>query len=208
MQNHCAKIRNGEYSFIWVRIPGKIAIVKQKRERFNSVINSWMTVALSMNILAVHCARTWDKYEGKDHWMTYDDSFRQNKFESEHHLCHFDVKMTGKRGNVGPSGIVYRTLSTAEVPPHVCKYPGQEHAYDEARRDQEGTSTLRLQEETTFLKTLIDEWFQKGILVSYFSGVDATHRVSHSSQSVSLLRGTGLSTQDCQTRKPDSYGKL
>ena len=110
-----------------------------------------------------------------------------------------------EKGNVGPSGIVYRMLSTAEVPSHVCKYPGQVHAYDEARRDQEGTSTLRLQEETTFLKTLIDEWFQKGILVSSFSVIDTTHRVSHSSQSELLLRDSGLSTQDCQTRKPDSY---
>ena len=144
-QHHCGLIRNGDYSFIWIRIPGKVALPRGKRERFNSIINSWMSAAVSTNVLAVHCARTWDKYEGKDHWACYDDSFRLNKFESEHHMCHFEANEAGKQG---PSNIIYRMLSTAEVPSHPCKFPGKEHFNDKARSGQEGTSSIQLQADT------------------------------------------------------------
>ena len=209
MQHIAGSIRSAEYAFVWIRIPGKVTVPRDKRTHFNAVINSWLTAALNSHTFGIHCARSWDKsdkWASPESWSAhYGDAYLANKHISEHHLCAFNLTSPTGDGKEGPSGIVYRMLSTFEIPSTPCQSVGAVHGYDPPG-NREGNASYRLEQEKTFLRALFEQLLKRGTPLLSASDAVST-RVSHPSQSGSLLRGPGHHGiyTNCQTRKPDSY---
>ena len=84
-------IRDGKYQFLWIRFPWKSILPQKRLARFEQMSNSWLHLAGSCSILAVHC-----KQASKYSW-NHDESFIVDKFTSEHHLCHFGIRLVGEQ---------------------------------------------------------------------------------------------------------------
>ena len=78
-------IREGKYSFVWIRFPWKQVLPKNKITRFEQMSKSWLHLAGACQILAVHCKLV----AGMD-WC-HDECYMADKFTSQHHLCRFGI---------------------------------------------------------------------------------------------------------------------
>ena len=87
-------------------------------------------------------------------------SFTTDKYLSEHHFCHFGIRLIG----IQPSSVVYQILSTKEVPSHECAHHGEQHAREiDLLTGKTAASEHRIRAEIEFYRQLIKEWFQLGV---------------------------------------------
>ena len=171
-------IREGKYNFVWIRFPWKHILPKQRLARFEQMSKSWLHLAGSCHILAIHC-----KQVAECDW-SHDECFMKDKFTSQHHLCHFGIRLVGTQ----PSGIVYSLLTTKKVPSHDCAHPGEQHALErDLLTGKLGANTARQSSEQEFCKRLLLEWTKRQDLFACF-GADGS---------------TALKPLDTLARKPD-----
>ena len=129
--------------------------------------------------------------------MNPEEPFVADKFLSEHHLCHFGIRLVGTH----PSGVVYQLLTTEEVPSHHCAHPGEQHAFDrELLTGEIGVESLRRKAEVEFCKKLLQEWIHKQDLFACF-GADGMVGSATLSGRYPTLNSIG----DYPARKPDSH---
>ena len=141
-------IREGKYNFVWIRFPYKHVLPKERVARFEQQSKSWLHLAGQNCILAIHC-----KQVAECDWG-HDECFMKDKFTSQHHLCHFGIRLVGTE----PSGIIYNLLTTKKLPSHGCAHPGKQHALDrELLTGKLGANTARVDAERNFCKQLMME---------------------------------------------------
>ena len=132
---------------------------------------------------------------GKHSW-TPEEPFVVDKFISDHHLCHFGIHLLGTQ----PSSVVYRLLTTKEVPSHQCAHPGEQHAVErELLTSKVGAESQRQKAELDFCKKLVQEWMQKQDIFAY-SGADG---MVGSATLSGMSIHSNIRLGDYPARKPD-----
>ena len=141
-------IREGKYNLVWIRFPWKHVLPKERVARFEQQSKSWLHLAGQHRILAIHC-----KQVAECDWG-HDECFMKDKFTSQHHLCHYGIRLVGTE----PSGIIYHLLTTKKLPSHGCAHPGKQHALDrELLTGKLGANSARIDAERNFCKQLMME---------------------------------------------------
>ena len=160
-------IREGKYNFVWIRFPYKHVLPKERVARFEQQSKSWLHLAGQNCILAIHC-----KQVAECDWG-HDECFMKDKFTSQHHLCHFGIRLVGTE----PSGIIYNLLTTKKLPSHGCAHPGKQHALDrELLTGKLGANTARVDAERNFCKQLMMELCNIRDLFSCFDADSLAHK--------------------------------
>ena len=145
-------IRSGRYQFVWTMISSHPGIRKHRLCRLDQMSDAWLHLAGSCSMFAVHCRKV-----GKHMW-SLEEPFVTGKFLTDHHLCHLGIRLVGTHS----SSVVYRLLSTEDVPSHPCAHPGEQHALERhLPTGKLGTETQRHKAEVELCKRLLQEWMQK-----------------------------------------------
>ena len=188
-------IRKGKYNFVWIRYPWKRIMPSKRIQRFDQISDAWLQLAGACGIFAVHV-----KLMGRNRWDP-EEPFVKTKYISEHHLCHFGIRLIGNQ----PSSIVYHILSTKRIDSHKCSHEGEVHANErDLITGKMGAQQEWLRVETELCRKLMKDWCAD--LFVCLESVDLadsnpTHCDWGSDQHLGL-KGSN------QARKPDSTPEL